>query len=398
MNRFDKSSKRLLFGTTLLAAALLAIPIAKSFVDARQPDEMWKTGHLFTYRTTVTVDASQKFVRTYDGINLAQFDFATGKRQWTRAPKRARFESAALTPDGLGLVGIESGQSGQELVVRNAKTGAIEHRVELKGSRTPNVIHFVDKSHAILSESGIRQEVRGVARVLNFKTGEKLFSEDVYRAGDNSSTAFATFGRGIYKGYLDDDGPTLRLNTPDGKAHKLLLDILDAPNTQRPDYGYFFPTTIFDAQQQRVFSSIQYRDSINDRVDGTGSVCAWNWQTGARLWRWKENAVQPVTIALSPDQKLLAVGGTRAIQTSYRRGVSLVILEAATGKKLQEIKRDRGGSARWQRAIEKVRKTPDEFFPSGYNVPTITGLAWAGDSRSLVVAYADGDLIRWRIP
>lgn len=404
MKKFDAASKKLIWVTTALCFGTLMLPLVTHFLRKRQVDQIWAVKGVFDDQMNIVCQDDKSLVRTFDGVNLADFDLKNGSsksKPWvaTKLPSL----DFALTPDGAKVVGIVAASRTKrqnQLWVRDVSSKAVTKRIDLKNSRYPQgiypmvSIYFLTKRYVVTSYWNEVGRSKGKMQVVDLFEGNAMeFARD---PDYEECGAFAASPQGeLFFGWLDKN--ELQFQPMKGKSRKLPLDERDWPGSQRQPWGYFLPTTLFNRQGSLLFASIQFEDSLRAKQKATGSVCAWDWKKGTLQWRWQQDDVQPVKLALSPDQKLLAVGCTVVLPTTYRRGVRLLILDARTGTVKQEFFRDRGGSQKWQQLAEKVRRTPDEFFPSGYNVPTVTGLSWTADSASLIAAYADDELIRWRV-
>ncbi len=396
LKNLDAPSRRLIFGTTVLAMSILSVPVFIAFTRTGQSDEMWRRKGVFTYRSEVVCIDRRDIVRTYNGYSSTDFNLRTGSFVKTASLKTLRRESSSLSPDGMTIVSVEPVMSTRtQIVIRNAVNLSVIRRVNLpvQSKNQFSSVHHVSSQYVVVSQWGEKEYVKGTCAVLD-EPSKRVLS---FPAADKYGYMAMFFQKGKDEYLGSVDGKNIQLYSPTSVNKRLDIDALDQPTDQRPVYGYFFPTAFVHPQGNRLFASVQFAKSLRGGEHETGSVYAWDLNTGKVVWRWQDTDVQPVALSLSPNGKLLAVGGTVYFPSTYERGARLLILDATTGQVKQEFFRSRGGSGSWQQALEKVRRTPDRLYPSGYDVPTVTGISWTVDSASIVAAYADDEIIRWRV-
>ncbi|RYG70669.1 hypothetical protein EON80_07285 [bacterium] len=414
MKRFDSSSRRLLAFSTACSLSLLAIPTLRTRVSPSswfQNPVIWSVSAAKNDRTAIFVDPQSDTVSTYDGSGYVERRFSDGKKIGVWSPPIFSSPHPAASLDGRKLVGLgytatainrlsmRLSPIGNQLQVWDTKLHRVTAKLPAANNFKGNTFRIYNASD---SEVAVVEDCRSadckpsvyVADVLwNLNDGKKkLFLKSAWHP--ELASVVAPSGTILWGRMGDrdsnDSSQEFFLDDNFGHSHRLELDPKDRPTSASDNWTC--PTLLFNKSQSRLWGSVQFADSL--RVGRTGSFVCWDWKTGKPLWRWQETDVQPVKVDLSADEKYLAVGCTVVLPSTYARAVRLVIIDAQTGALVRDLVRPRGG--KMQRAFNFVTRAADQVQPSGYNVPAVLGVRWAPDGKSLLAAYADGELIRWR--
>jgi WD40 repeat protein len=184
-------------------------------------------------------------------------------------------------------------------------------------------------------------------------------------------------------------------------------------NLKEPLWGnqpYWTPTVL--SADNKYLAAVYKGPNIGNE-DDDGAIYLFDIKQRRYLWKHWTPKFNPISLAFSPDGKLLACGGQLFADdgidySKYASRGKLFILNVATGRLVfsfnTETWQDRLRQANIKRTTslrrlfaKRSRFSGMQLFVPGDSGP-VKSLAFSPDSKTLAAGYTDGSIKLWRVP